>query len=211
MRTIQIPSGAKPGNTTKRNSEGVLTTLTAVLAVGLASLATVAPAVAQEKKPNILFISLVRTAHVSSLDNPERLLNLPRRNECAPNSGLRAILFYRDRRVSAFLCVGQSIHCALENSHCVASLLWGHCLHINIELQPRALFVDEVTTFGEIVVKINYLICRHGVGNALYIDFPARLGADLVLHVSISLVGDQDLARRSHLFEVCARDLHHSR
>jgi hypothetical protein len=75
--------------------------LTAVLAVGLASLATVAPAVAQEKKPNILFISLVRTAHVSSLDNPERLLNLPRRNECAPNSGLRAILFYRDRRVSS--------------------------------------------------------------------------------------------------------------
>ena len=60
---------------------------------------------------------------------------------------------YRAHRVSAFLCAGQSIQCVLENGHRVASLLCGHFLHINIELQPRALFVDEVTTFGEFVVK----------------------------------------------------------
>ena len=72
---------------------------------------------------------------------------------------LRTIFLYRDHRVGGFLCAGQTVHRPPENGHCVASLAYGHCLHINIELQPRALLVDEVTTFAEIVEKIDDLVC----------------------------------------------------
>jgi hypothetical protein len=62
--------------------------------------------------------------------------------------------------------------------------LCGHRLHINIELKPRALFVDEATTFVEIVIKIDDLICDNGVGNALYIDYTGS-PSSLLLHEEI--------------------------
>src|SRR5262249_44206632 len=99
------------------------------------------------------------------------------------------------------------VHRPLENGHCVASLPYGHCLHINIELQPRALLVDEVTTFAEIVEKVDDLVSGQGVGHALYIDMLALLAADLVLDMCVGLIGDQDLPGRSHLFEP-AREIH---
>ena len=49
MSTIQISSGVKPRTIAP-------TALAAFLAVGMAAVVTAAPAVAQEKKPNILFI-----------------------------------------------------------------------------------------------------------------------------------------------------------
>jgi hypothetical protein len=50
MSTIQISSGVK------RSRTSAPTALAALLAVGMAAVMTAAPAVAQEKKPNILFI-----------------------------------------------------------------------------------------------------------------------------------------------------------
>ena len=56
MRTIQISPGVKRSNRTKLNRTGAPIALAALLAVGMAAAVTAAPAVAQEKKPNILFI-----------------------------------------------------------------------------------------------------------------------------------------------------------
>ena len=56
MRTIPISSGVKRSNRTKLNRISAATALAALLAVGLAAVLTAAPAVAQEKKPNILVI-----------------------------------------------------------------------------------------------------------------------------------------------------------
>ena len=56
MRTIQISLGAKRSSRTKLIRTSAPTALAALLAVGMAAVVTAAPAVAQEKKPNILFI-----------------------------------------------------------------------------------------------------------------------------------------------------------
>ena len=56
MSTIPISSGVKRSNRTKLNRISAATALAALLAVGLAAVLTAAPAVAQEKKPNILVI-----------------------------------------------------------------------------------------------------------------------------------------------------------
>ena len=56
MSTIQISSGVKRSNRTKLNRTSAPTALAALLAVGMAAVVTAAPAAAQEKKPNILFI-----------------------------------------------------------------------------------------------------------------------------------------------------------
>ena len=56
MRTIQISPGVKRSNRTKLNRTGAPIALAALLAVGMAAAVTAAPAVAQEKKPNLLFI-----------------------------------------------------------------------------------------------------------------------------------------------------------
>jgi arylsulfatase len=54
MSTLQIPSTEKQSNRTKHNR--AMTALAAVLTIGLAAVGSVAPAAAQETKPNILFI-----------------------------------------------------------------------------------------------------------------------------------------------------------
>jgi hypothetical protein len=56
MSTIQIPSIEKRHRRTKLNQAGAMTALAVVLAVGFAPVGTVVPAVAQEKKPNIVII-----------------------------------------------------------------------------------------------------------------------------------------------------------
>ena len=56
MSTIPTISDLNRSNGTKFNRAAALTALAALLAVGMAAVVTAAPAVAQEKKPNILFI-----------------------------------------------------------------------------------------------------------------------------------------------------------
>src|SRR5262249_16418543 len=53
MNAIQIPSSEKQSN---RNHASATTAVAAVLALGFIAVGTTAPAVAQEKKPNILAI-----------------------------------------------------------------------------------------------------------------------------------------------------------
>ena len=55
MSTMQN-SAVKRSSRTKLNRTSAPTALAALLAVGMAAVVTAAPAVAQEKKPNILFI-----------------------------------------------------------------------------------------------------------------------------------------------------------
>ena len=56
MNTIHFSSGVKRSIRTKLNRTSAPTALAALFAVGMAAVVTAAPAVAQEKKPNILFI-----------------------------------------------------------------------------------------------------------------------------------------------------------
>ena len=56
MSTIQIPSTEKRPSRTQLNQTSAITALAAVLALGFAAVGTAVPAVAQEKKPNILVI-----------------------------------------------------------------------------------------------------------------------------------------------------------
>jgi arylsulfatase A-like enzyme len=56
MTTIQIPSIKKRHSRMKPNQSGAMTALSVVLTLGFAAMGAAVPAVAQEKKPNILFI-----------------------------------------------------------------------------------------------------------------------------------------------------------
>ena len=56
MSTISISSDEGQPNRTKRNHGGAVAALVAILTIGLAAFGSAAPAAAQDKKPNILFI-----------------------------------------------------------------------------------------------------------------------------------------------------------
>ena len=56
MSTISISSDEGQSNRTKRNHGGAIAALVAILTIGLAAFGSAAPAAAQDKKPNILFI-----------------------------------------------------------------------------------------------------------------------------------------------------------
>ena len=74
-------------------------------------------------------------------------------------SRLFAIFPFRDQRCGGFLCARQPVYCSLENGNCVTSFAWRHCLQINIELQSTVIFMDDVTAFAEIIVKIGCPLC----------------------------------------------------
>ena len=58
MSTLQIPSTEKRSGRTKLNQACEMTSVAVVLTIGFAAMATSAPAVAQEKKPNIVMLMM---------------------------------------------------------------------------------------------------------------------------------------------------------
>src|SRR6516164_5041628 len=103
--------------------------------------------------------------------------------------------------IGGLFCVGKPVHHSVENGRRVASLTRRHRLQINIEFECPIIFVNEVTALTNIVVNIDDLVRSHGVGDALHINVSALLTGDLVFDKSVGLIRDQNLARRSVLFE----------
>ena len=113
-----------------------------------------------------IYMNWLAVRIVGSVTNKARRLQFTAQRSLnrvfAEQAALGTIFLCLDQRCAGFICAGQPVHRPLENGHCVAPLLCGHWLQINIEFQSPAIFVDEVTAFAEIIVKIDNVVSGHG-------------------------------------------------
>src|ERR1700730_7697122 len=78
----------------------------------------------------------------------------------------------------------------------MASIIGGHSIEIEIESQAGAFLVNEQALGAEVLVGVNDLIGRNGVGDALDRDVPTLLTVDPIANIRVCFKGYEDLARR---------------
>src|SRR3984893_18117613 len=76
----------------------------------------------------------------------------------------------------------------------MASIIGGHRNEIEIESQVWAFLANALG--AEVLVGVNDLIGRNGVGDALDRDVPTLLTVDTIANIRVGFKGYEDLARR---------------
>src|ERR1700751_1042617 len=78
----------------------------------------------------------------------------------------------------------------------MTSITGGHRVEIEVESEVGAFLVNEQALSAEILIGVDDLIGRDGVGDALDRDVPTLLTVDPVANIRVGFKGYEDFARR---------------
>src|SRR5262245_11842392 len=83
----------------------------------------------------------------------------------------------------------------------MTSIAGGHRIEIEVKSQVEAFLVNEQALGAELLIGVDDLIGRDGVGDALYRDVPTLFTVDPVANIRVGFKGYEDLARRGGSFK----------